>query len=408
MPETRPYIDLIRLYFIDEQVRYPWCLPLWQDLTGIKGGDLFGGAAGWSTEVEREIKVFFDEYRARDSEEERAMFARGGKGGADSEGRKFFSDWVGRMWERRWKLHTAFIEFFVEDNVHPLAIMKAANDLTMWPGSEMYVPQSHETAALALFGPEVFNDGILIRDFRFALNLFATWTWGKLRRTIKTDLGKMEKKHSEAFSAFEALIQTKPATTSQVAKVITSVGEWRKLTLIYSDSTTVQKANEMMDEVNCIMVEIAGEKAPSKAKAKAKGSGKRLTTFKKNPNNFIASEEGLSWIIGLYHQYFGREDDDHDGGARLLDKGTLAIRLEDVDAEQGDLGTELEAKMSYDLLSQRLGFRHHHLPHQFNQYRDDKGTQNAWDARDRDLFKKPSPDWVPNSLHWHQLRVTRI
>ncbi|THU75286.1 hypothetical protein K435DRAFT_881165, partial [Dendrothele bispora CBS 962.96] len=100
MPVIRPYIALLRLYFLDDNVRYPWCMPLWQDITGIED-DLLGEILppGWSQEMQYEIRLFFEQYRTLDSEDERTQFARGGKGAVESPGRKLFSDWVTSMWE---------------------------------------------------------------------------------------------------------------------------------------------------------------------------------------------------------------------------------------------------------------------------------------------------------------------
>ncbi|THV02122.1 hypothetical protein K435DRAFT_853107 [Dendrothele bispora CBS 962.96] len=356
MPEIRLYIALLCLYFLDDNIRYPWCMLLWQDITGIKD-DLLGETLppGWSQEMQYEIRLFFDQYRILDKEDERT-----------------------HMWEVKWKIHTTITECFSEENIHPLLLIKAQNNLSMWPGADMYIPQCLEAMVSKLFGAEAFGErGILIHGFQCTLHLFATWSWSRLRRTMERDLKKMAKKQAEADAAFDALAKASPMTDTMVTKVITLVGDWKKLTLIYSDSATTAKANDMLDEVNRIMVEIGAQKAPPKAKGKAKGSGKALTGFKKSANNYIATDEGLLWITGLYDQYFGADKNNNDHEDEDPSAYSRELNRENIDDEGGDLGTEMESKMSYE------------------------GTQNCWDTPS--LFNKPSPDRVPTSLHWHQL-----
>lgn len=116
----------------------------------------------------------------------------------------------------------------------------------------------------------------------------------------------------------------------------------------------------------------------------------------------MASEQDISDVISLYVDFFNAPAS-VDSIALDEQHPTIGISLDEV--EGGDLGVQVEAKMSPEALSTDLGFRNN-LPLLFNSHRH-KGGLNSWDSANTSLFEPTvaamNADMEPIKLHWHQL-----
>jgi hypothetical protein len=114
----------------------------------------------------------------------------------------------------------------------------------------------------------------------------------------------------------------------------------------------------------------------------------------------LASEEDIIELTHVYAEYFSLDDDDNEDSPPISTEPILSFGMGEA-SDGGDLGMEVECKLGPDVLAERLGFRKHQLPLQFNRYRHRSVT--AWE--DPNLFNaNPVPDSLARlKLHWHQL-----
>ena len=112
----------------------------------------------------------------------------------------------------------------------------------------------------------------------------------------------------------------------------------------------------------------------------------------------LATEADIRYLENLYEEYFNDTSDGDD----ILNSGTSTLSIELGATEHGDLGMEVEQKLSFNEISQRLGFSKMGLPLQFNTLRHTAGL-TPWEKDHIYLFEDKGPEMVPNRLHWHQL-----
>jgi TATA-binding protein-associated factor len=116
----------------------------------------------------------------------------------------------------------------------------------------------------------------------------------------------------------------------------------------------------------------------------------------------LATEEELLELVRVYQEYFvPADDEDNEAPAlNLAPDDTITMK----DAGTTDLGMEVEAHLTPDVLAARLCFMKMRLPHQFNRHRNKSGI-TAWDSPDSfiDDDAPLPPSLVPLALHWHQL-----
>lgn len=115
----------------------------------------------------------------------------------------------------------------------------------------------------------------------------------------------------------------------------------------------------------------------------------------------LATEEEISTLINLYHEYFSVDDNEEDEQP-IPDVSASKQQLNDLG---GDFGMEVEGQMPPDALAFALGFKSRHLPRLFNTFRHRDGI-SPWDQVElfRDRNFDSLPDFLTSSfLHWHQL-----
>lgn len=110
----------------------------------------------------------------------------------------------------------------------------------------------------------------------------------------------------------------------------------------------------------------------------------------------LATEADIQYLESLYEEYFNDTSDGDD----ILNSGGSSVDLGET--ERGDLGMEVEQKLSFNELSHRLAFSKAGLPLQFNTLRHTAGF-TPWEKDRASLFNDKSPEIIPNRLHWHQL-----
>jgi SNF2 family DNA or RNA helicase len=119
--------------------------------------------------------------------------------------------------------------------------------------------------------------------------------------------------------------------------------------------------------------------------------------------NNLASEEDVTDIVNLYHEYFEKDADEDEPPISGTSPDTPAS-MQQLNDCGGDFGMELEATMNPAALASSLGFKGG-LPPLFNSLRHRSGI-SPWE--DPKAFIDPTPKPLPEhlskmALHWHQL-----
>jgi TATA-binding protein-associated factor len=114
----------------------------------------------------------------------------------------------------------------------------------------------------------------------------------------------------------------------------------------------------------------------------------------------LATEEDVSDVVNLYHEYFDQDEVDEEEPP-ISDALPEKQKLNDCG---GNFGMEEEAKMTPASLAISLGYRTG-IPPSFNTVRDRSGL-SPWD--NPDSFSHMNIDVLPDNLtklrlHWHQL-----
>lgn len=112
----------------------------------------------------------------------------------------------------------------------------------------------------------------------------------------------------------------------------------------------------------------------------------------------LATEADILYLQSLYEEFFNEISDGDD----ILNSGSSTLSVELGDTASGDLGMDVEQKMSPEEISHQLGFSKAGLPLQFNIHRHTAGL-TAWEKDHASIFEHDSPEIIPNRLHWHQL-----
>lgn len=208
MPSHNTPSALIKLYFADNGL--PWSSNKWQTITGIHHG-LFPSddsllPKGITRHDADDIWSYFQEYNALDTEAKKIQFAVASRGSSAIPGRKKWSTWVNKLWERC-KIHAKIVACFRQQGVHPIDVLINEGNLEgEWPSSDLYLPIAMDSIALELLGDEAYGEGSLIRNsVRKHLTIIAQRSWDRIRRHIKKDLRRLEQLERDASEAFEGV-----------------------------------------------------------------------------------------------------------------------------------------------------------------------------------------------------------
>ncbi|KAJ3566666.1 hypothetical protein NP233_g6855 [Leucocoprinus birnbaumii] len=390
MPSHTPSSALMRLHAFNGA---PWRWPVWQERTGIYHG-LFPDddkhlPPGWTRQNSRDVQSYFQNYLAQPSEEKKYHY----QSKTNHPGKAVWTEFMKQNW-RRWKIHDAVVEELNDWDCHPTTIIirEHNGDQSQWPHADGYAATILNTLGLKLFGEEAFlpNSTTLPQIVRKPLTIFVQRSWDNLRKAVGRLKANATKVEADARASFGEL-EKGNVTKKSVAKAIRDVAQWKAVSELYNTAENVEKAEEMLGDLQVIMetlgVKIAKERRVSK---------KSPCKVSKNILNDLATKEDVTDLRNLYHDYFeGNAVDDEEQPLAAM---PTALSL---DLPAGDIGMDVEATLSSDVLAQRLGF-HTGLPPVFNSHRHRAGI-TPWD--NVEVFAQdPIPQELsPLSLHWHQL-----
>ncbi|KAF9443968.1 hypothetical protein P691DRAFT_808051 [Macrolepiota fuliginosa MF-IS2] len=393
MPSHTVSCALIKLYSLDGA---PWSWSVWQDLTNIRHG-LFPDdddhlPPGWTRKDAIDVASYFRAYNNLASEDQKLQFSSN-KGNSSYPGRAIWNSFVTRNWNR-WGIHNLVVEELRDWEVHPVMILNRERSTSgSWPDAGSYLPKILDTLGMKLFGEEAFPPGaeVLTFDLRRCLQIIAQRPWDTIRKQVSVLRNRPAETESTALSAF-ADLEVGKLTKAKITRTIRAVAKWKECAEIFHTDENVQKAEEMLAQLQVIM-EGLGAKFTKKPEVKSKSICKVSTKALKT----MASEEDVTVLLSVYHEYFEANGEDEDEPP-IPDTVPEIQRLGD---DQGDFGMEIESTMSLVALAIQLGLKSG-LPFQFNAHRHCSGML-AWDHEE--MFKAdPLPEEIERlRLHWHQL-----
>ncbi|KAF8870795.1 hypothetical protein CPB84DRAFT_1754275 [Gymnopilus junonius] len=206
---------------------------------------------------------------------------------------------------------------------------------------------------------------------------------------------KKNSNQKEATKAFEALSKEQPMK-AKVKAVIIKTSCWKALVLMLHANEYLSAVKELDAQLQALMLQLSLDLNVSECLPKPAASQLTAMTVQS-----LASEKDISNIISLYVEFFNTPAP-VDWYHFRSSIPPLGISLDEV--ERGDLGINVEVKMSPEALSTSLGFNHS-IPIVFNAYQH-RGSLSSWDPANVDLFIPAvagmNPDMEPIKLHWHQ------
>ncbi|KXN84276.1 SWI/SNF-like matrix-associated actin-dependent regulator [Leucoagaricus sp. SymC.cos] len=397
MPSHTAACALIKLYAVGGA---PWQWPTWQKLTGICHGlfpqDDKDLPPGWTRKDAEDIESYFTGYLNQGSEEDMQRFSK--KSGTPAyPGRNLWNSYVQKMWSR-WKIHAIIVDELKAADIHPQDILIRENDPHLtWPNADSYLPQIFDSLGLRIFGDEAFPDGseVLRSALRAPLRMLIQRSWTSIRVHVGNIKKRAAEREAVARAAFKEL-EDGPAMKAQINRTLRAVAKWKECALLLYTPENVRKADEMLAAVQ-EMMEKLGAKVTKK---KTVSSSRRICKVPEKALKILASEEDVSDLLNIYHEYFEayKEDEaDHPIAELDPDKATLLD-------EDGDFGMEMEAKVPTIEFWPRLGFKDG-LPVSFNSHRHRAGI-TPW--QDLSAFQLEPYEVMPEPLmrlrlHWHQV-----
>ncbi|KAF5362324.1 hypothetical protein D9756_002852 [Leucocoprinus leucothites] len=397
MPSHTAASALIKFYYLEGHP--PWCWSKWQDRTGIRHGlfpeDDAKLPEGWSRQDANDVFSYFEAYNRLPTEDAKIKFATRTQGNTHHPGREIWLDFVKEQWAG-WRVHDAVITELREWGCHPKSIVRRDRiPPGSWPDATAYISKILDTLAMRLFGDEAFVDGSEIFAFepRKALTIFAQRSWNNVRSQVGYMRNQESAKEQAAVTAFQAL-EIEPLTKAKVSHAIQTVATWREHAEISHIDEHVKKAKDMLANLETVMeglgAKIVKRKAVKPRKVHCKVSRRALQT--------LATQEDVTDLLNIYHDYFQLHVDDDDDEISILYPEQDDRVIDDCST---DLGTEVEATMPPAVLLFELGFRNS-LPSQFNAYRHRHGL-TPWEYPNLFTTTPISPDISKLELHWHQL-----
>ncbi|KAF5309269.1 hypothetical protein D9611_015099 [Ephemerocybe angulata] len=397
MPTHTAHSALVKFWFALEGA--PWGYPTWQDITGLEAGifpeDSSHRPRGWSEQDVAHIKSYFEEYKAKRTEDEKIKFAGlTRKVGKDVvPGRALWRTFVTENYSRSWNIHGRISKVLNDVRIHPMQLMSSLGDFDEYPGAISYLPMALDHIALALFGQESFDkSGHLQRELRDPTLILAQRTWEHLRRAHGRDYARLEKLEGIMQKALQALHNNKP-TKKKLTSLIRNAGKWQALALSYNSEAMLMKIEDIRAELEQLL-EGLGQHVP----VRARKPKKELTLITKQALQALASHEDVSDLGHLYDTYFS-DDAVDDSIARERHCGGEVKFAEPVSG--ADHGVEIEAGMTPEQKRYNLGF-HNGLPLMFNDKRHDMGI-TLWEYKACHEDGKADAMLENLTLHEHQI-----
>ncbi|KXN81008.1 Nuclear protein STH1/NPS1 [Leucoagaricus sp. SymC.cos] len=339
MPSHSVACALIKLYDLGGA---PWEWQTWKDLTGIHHG-LFPTKdehlpKGLTREKADIIQSYFNAYLRIGSEEEKIKFASKSKGVPDHPGRKLWNSFVSKHWSR-WGVHGIVVAELKEADCHPHDILIRENNPKLkWPIADIYLTKILDTLGWQLFGEEAFPDNcdVLRTDIRLCIKMIAQQSWTSIRGHVTNLKNRAAAIEAAARASFEALNEGK-LTKAKLNRAVCDVAKWKECAEILGIPADVQTAKEMLTEIQEMMEEVK-----AKTTRYCKVSAQALKG--------LASKEGVTDILNVYHEYFESHTEEED------DVPIPEISTSDaLNEDTGEFGMEVEASLMAEVIEQRLG-----------------------------------------------------
>ncbi|KJA15384.1 hypothetical protein HYPSUDRAFT_207935 [Hypholoma sublateritium FD-334 SS-4] len=374
-----------------------WDLPTWQDVTGVVL--CFDDPAssrlpkGWSAADLANVKSFYDQYRAKPTEDAKILFASSNRG-TTLPGRKRWQTWVTSMCKSA-KIHEKIAACFSSANCHPADIEVESRK----NGGPTYIPYCVDDIALQLLGPETLDEnGRLHIRYRLPLQAIAQRTWYNLTRRLDRAQGKFETLEEQVLAAFNALNQSK-LTRAKVASVIRAVARWRNVAELINTSESMEKVERMEDELERLMQEL-GADVTTKSKKK-KSTLPPLFKLSNEMIKSLATDDNVQAIMNMYREFFDNpQNSQNDNPVIEYHRNELGPLEQSLNG--GDTGVEYEARMSPTQLAENLGF-FQDIPLLFNNHRRMDGL-NPWTSPAAFVENAQNIPFLVNlDFHWHQL-----
>ncbi|KAF8956904.1 hypothetical protein BDZ97DRAFT_1763385 [Flammula alnicola] len=270
----------------------PWDYPVWQAATGVKHG-LFPEdpkllPKGWTPEDASNIASYFDQYRAKPTEDEKIAFvsqrrappflvARNGEIGSTPSG-----DLLGSTTRS-------------SPSSPPTTAIPRAN------GGCLFVAYGRYLAA-SLLGRYRYAMGCLPERFRAPTQALAQRTWSYLTERLDRSKKRFAIYEQEALEAFNDLDDS-TLTGAKITAVIRAVAKCSNAAELLNTPENIEKMEKMELELERLM-EGLGAQVSKKKKQTKKTPAPRLFKLSEEMLRSLASEQAVQDIILLYRESF--------------------------------------------------------------------------------------------------------
>jgi hypothetical protein len=167
------------------------------------------------------------------------------------------------------------------------------------------------------------------------------------------------------------------------------VNLWHRIAVLYATSNKVEKANDILGELNRLLDQVGVPKQTPTRQISGRNSKslillsdcsltppKGIMSSKSFGLANLATEDDLHDLSIRYECYFASIDDENTPVVADFQPSLDRIEVRD---NSGDIGMDIEAGMSPEELSAQLGLGMTGLPFQFNEKRH-IGGENEWDS----------------------------
>ena len=125
MPTHTNHSALTQMYLVTDGA--PWAFDTWKEITGVFHG-LFPPndkhlPRGWNRQTANDISSYFDQYRAKVTEDQKIKFSSMKKDSQMVPGRKAWRDFVVKIWKDA-KIHETIHKVLSDHNLHPYTILR--------------------------------------------------------------------------------------------------------------------------------------------------------------------------------------------------------------------------------------------------------------------------------------------
>ncbi|KAJ2928163.1 hypothetical protein H1R20_g8938, partial [Candolleomyces eurysporus] len=209
MPSHTPASALVKLYFALRGA--PWNFTRWQEITDVHHGLNPEKDEHLPPQLTRDevtsILSYFSQYAALGSEDAKIKFAsKARKKGKDSvPGRGFWTTWVNKRYNTRWKINGRIAKIFSSLGIHPEQITAEIRESTP-PSSASYLPIALDIIGRDIFGPEALDSNqMLLMRLREPALILAQRAWVLECRSIIPRRVKVEKMREKAETLLSGL-----------------------------------------------------------------------------------------------------------------------------------------------------------------------------------------------------------